>query len=389
MIQITDKSRCCGCAACVQRCPKQCIILKEDNEGFFYPQADSSSCIECGLCEKVCPMLNPETSHIPHECYAAINPDEYIRKESSSGGVFTAIAMAVLAENGVVFGARFDKDWSVIHDYTETTEGLSAFRGSKYMQSRIGNTYRQVEEFLKANRKVLFSGTPCQIAGLRRFLRKTYSNLLTVDFICHGVPSALVWQRYLKEIQEQNRDKKIIGISFRDKVNGWKKYKVRIDFVDSKSKVSNFSEPFFHNIYMKGFLNDLYLRPSCHSCPAKPLKSGSDITIGDFWGINNSFPTWDDDKGTSCVLIHTEQGKNYFEQLNLKKITVSYKDILQQNPSLEKTSPINKKRIRFYKVFPNKPLKNNIDNLLRTSIYSKIKKRTRKIIQVIRQLSKA
>lgn len=192
MIEIKDKKDCCGCSACVQKCPKQCISLKEDNEGFLYPEVDKSMCINCGLCEKVCPVLHQGESRKPLKVYAAKNQDEEIRRQSSSGGIFTLLAEKTIQDGGVVFGARFDEHWEVKHDYTETIEGLAAFRGSKYVQSRMEDNYRKAEMFLKQGRKVLFSGTPCQVAGLKRFLRKYYGNLLTIDMVCHGVPSPLV-----------------------------------------------------------------------------------------------------------------------------------------------------------------------------------------------------
>lgn len=199
MIRIYNKHDCCGCNSCVQRCPKSSITMREDEEGFLYPDVDESTCIDCGLCETVCPVIHQSTVRKPIAVCAAKNKDEKIRLSSSSGGAFTALAESVIDEDGVVFGAKFDEDWSVVHDYMETREGLAAFRGSKYVQSRIGDSFKKAEQFLKAGRKVLFSGTPCQIAGLKRFLRKEYDNLLTVDFICHGVPSPGVWREYLKE----------------------------------------------------------------------------------------------------------------------------------------------------------------------------------------------
>ena len=200
MINIIDKKNCCGCNACVQHCPKSCVTMQEDEEGFLYPIVDQEACIDCGLCEKVCPVLNQGEERKPLQVYAANNPNEEIRMQSSSGGVFTLLAETIIQEGGVVFGARFNDDWEVIHDYTETKEELAAFRGSKYVQSRIGDSYCQAEQFLKKGRKVLFTGTPCQIAGLNLFLRKEYGNLLTVDFICHGVPSPGVWKSYLEEL---------------------------------------------------------------------------------------------------------------------------------------------------------------------------------------------
>ena len=199
MINIVEKKDCCGCSACVSKCPKQCISMIVDNEGFSYPYLDKENCIDCGLCEKVCPVINQNEPKKPLRCYAAINPDENIRVKSSSGGIFTMIAEYIIAEGGVVFGAAWNKNWQVEHTYTEVKEGLKVFRGSKYIQSIIGDSFIQVELFLKVGRKVLFSGTPCQIAGLKKFLRKEYNNLITVDFVCHGVPSPGVFRWYMKE----------------------------------------------------------------------------------------------------------------------------------------------------------------------------------------------
>lgn len=207
MIEIKDKSQCCGCNACVQRCPKQCIAMCEDEEGFLYPEVDEAICIDCGLCENVCPVINQADARIPLQVYAAKNTDEKIRMHSSSGGVFSILAEQTIKQGGVVFGARFDENWEVKHDYTETIDGVSVFRGSKYVQSKTGDTFKQAEQFLKQNRKVLFSGTPCQIVALKRYLKKEYENLLLVDFICHGVPSLGVWRKYLKQVIALTCDK--------------------------------------------------------------------------------------------------------------------------------------------------------------------------------------
>ena len=200
MIKIRQNSDCCGCNACTQSCPLKCISLREDREGFLYPEADLERCCNCRLCNKVCPVINRRETGNPLSVYAVKNRDEEIRRQSSSGGIFTLLAEKILDENGVVFGARFDENWDVKHDYVETREGLALFRGSKYVQSRIGDSYLQAQQFLKKGRKVLFSGTPCQIAGLKLFLGKEYDNLLAVDFVCHGVPSPLVWRMYLSQL---------------------------------------------------------------------------------------------------------------------------------------------------------------------------------------------
>ena len=322
MIHITDKSQCCGCSACVQRCPKQCISLKEDIEGFLYPIVDEQTCIDCGLCGKVCPIINPNEPREPLKVYAAKHKDDEIRLKSSSGGIFTLLAEQIINEGGVVFGARFDEYWEVIHDYTETKEGLAVFRGSKYVQSRIGNTYQQAENFLKQGRKVMFTGTPCQIAGLKRFLRKEYENLLTVDFVCHGVPSPKVWRMYLDETLARQgigkntvlshamlRQKFIQSIDFRSKSTGWKKYSFALMLTkasaNGEEKSVLLSSVFSENKFMQAFLGDYILRPSCYKCVCKSGRSGADITLGDFWGIEMIRPDLDDDKGCGLVLNYS------------------------------------------------------------------------------------
>ncbi len=396
MIEIKDKKGCCGCSACVQKCPKQCISLKEDNEGFLYPIVDKESCIDCGLCEKVCPVLHQGEPHKPLQVYAAKNEDEEIRRQSSSGGIFTLLAEKVIQEGGVVFGARFDEHWEVRHDYTETVEGLAAFRGSKYVQSRIEDNFRKAEMFLKQGRKVLFSGTPCQIAGLKRFLRKEYENLLTVDFICHGVPSPGVWRKYLKETVARMCDKNSVStdpismedahvesISFRDKSSGWQKYSFALTLsATSRSGVKNtvsLCEVFSRNSFMRGFLANLYLRPSCYACPSKLGKSDSDVTLGDYWGIQSSIPDMDDDLGISALSINTRKGGKYYNGIQAEFRVATYEDLCNKNPAFEYSCQIPTSRKKFYEE-NNLTFYDRIDNLCRVSIIVNFKTKIRIII---------
>ncbi len=207
MIDIQNKASCTGCYACIQICPKQCISMQPDEEGFLYPVIDKNRCINCELCEKVCAVAHPFPMREPLSTYAGRSKQEKYLSLGSSGGIFQPLAEKVIAEGGVVFGARFNEQWEIIHAYAESPEELPAFSGSKYVQSRTGDTYREAEDFLKAGRKVLFSGTPCQIAGLYAFLRKPYDNLYTVEFIFDGVTSTKVWQIYLKQISEKIKQK--------------------------------------------------------------------------------------------------------------------------------------------------------------------------------------
>lgn len=378
MIEIKDKSSCCGCEACLQCCPKQCIALCEDTEGFLYPLVNKVDCVDCGLCEKVCPVIHQDDSREPLSNYIAINPNEEIRLKSSSGGIFTLLAEKIVAEGGIVFGARFDERWNVIHSWADTVEGLAAFRGSKYVQSRIGNAYKEAKDFLLQGREVLFSGTPCQVAGLKKYLRREYDNLLTVDFICHGVPSPGVWRRYLSELRESLRAERgdgknsvpssvdelpvITGISFRDKSNGWKKYGFRLRYAAFKAAENTVSvsvieeekeclQPYTDNPFMQGFLADIYLRPSCYNCPAKSGKSGSDITIADAWGMDHFASEHDDDKGACYVLVNSGKGTLYMEGLHTQLFAVDLNIVKQYNPSYMSSAHPHDKRSRFFRLY--------------------------------------
>lgn len=236
MIRITEPKDCCGCSACATCCPKHCISMEQDKKGFVYPHVDENTCINCGLCEKVCPMLNPRKADTPVHEYAVQNKDEKVRSNSSSGGVFASLASSVIDSGGIVFGAAFDEDWNVHHTGVESEDMLFLLQGSKYTQSRIDDAYAKAEACLKAGRTVLFSGTPCQIAGLKGYLRKVYENLLTVDVVCHGAPSPKVWEEYLKTITRSKsvsgkntvllslKDSPLSGVAFREKRTGWQKY---------------------------------------------------------------------------------------------------------------------------------------------------------------------
>ena len=341
MIKIFDKHDCCGCNACVQKCPKQCISMCEDEEGFLYPQADSSLCIDCQLCEKVCPFLNQKPRQEPIECYAAINKNEHIRKQSSSGGIFSAIAESVIAEGGVVFGARFNENWQVVHTCVETSNELVAFRGSKYVQSKIGDTFKQAEVFLKKGRKVLFSGTPCQISGLHHFLRITYNNLLTVEVVCHGVPSPKIWREYLHSLQFSN----IGTISHKDKSFGWRSYSLTIK--DNNENII-LTEKAGNNKYLMAFGLNLTLRPSCFNCPAKEGRSKADITLADYWGVEKLLPQMDDNKGTSFICVNTEQGRTIIEQLDVQIKEADYQQSIQYNTCIIKSTDEPADRLLFW-----------------------------------------
>lgn len=340
MIKIYKKEDCCGCSACVHICPKHSISFKEDSEGFLYPHVDLKTCVDCGLCEKVCPVLNQNDERLPLQTFAAKHRDDEVRMKSSSGGVFTLLAEQIIDAGGVVFGARFNDKWEVIHDFTDTKEGLAPFRGSKYVQSNIGESYKQVADFLKEGRKVLFTGTPCQVAGLKKYLRKDYDNLLTVDFICHGVPSPMVWRKYLdEEINRQcpNGSKAFLtGVNFRDKCTGWKTFSFVLNFnrvTQEGMREITISSIAKDNAYMDAFISNMSLRPSCHACPAKSGVSGADITIGDFWGSEIEAADFDDEIGVSLFLINNHRvQKSLNTNMFLKEI--GYEQVLRMNSAI-------------------------------------------------------
>lgn len=341
MINIIDKHNCCGCSACAQRCPKQCVTMQEDDEGFLYPLVDKTTCIDCGLCEKVCPVLNQSDECKPIECFAARNPAEEVHTKSSSGGIFLPIAMAIINKGGVVFGARYNNKWEVEHASTDTLEGLDAFRGSKYVQSKIGTTYQEAEQSLREGHKVLFSGTPCQIAGLKKFLRKDYDNLITVDVVCHGVPSPMVWRDYICQLPIED----VTEIRMKDKSTGWREYSFTLIKKDGTTALI---EKASENKYLMAFSRNLTLRHSCFACPAKAGKSGSDITLADYWGIENLMPQMDDNNGTSFVCANTRKGTEILNSLELQIESADYEASVPYNSCIYQSTPEPDNRAEFW-----------------------------------------
>lgn len=350
-ISITDKKRCSGCSACLSACPKGCISMQEDEEGFLYPVVDDAVCIQCGKCVKVCPYSHSEFANKPVEeelalCYAAYNNDDEVRYLSSSGGMFRAFADKVIAEGGVVFGAAFDKDFLVKHTYAETVEELRPLMGSKYLQSRMGNSFGEVKRFLKEGRKVLFTGCGCQIAGLKSFLNHDDKNLICVDLICHGVDSPRIWQSYLYSLFP---DGKVEYVNFRDKKTGQDNSSIFI-----KGSKTVFCVRGKNALYFKSWQYGLFTRPACEVCPFKRDNRVSDITISDCWGFRKIAPELYDDKGLSSVIVHTAKGKLLFEsvapQLVFKETLLE--DVKQYNFDYIRSIPFNAtKRKAFWKDF--------------------------------------
>lgn len=299
---------CTGCRACEQLCPKHCITLKCDKEGFWVAKINENTCINCGLCQKRCPQNNTPKKNQPIKVLAVRCKNDKVLKNSSSGGAFFTIAYNVLQENGVVFGAAYQEDWSVTHVAVHTKEELFKLQGSKYVQSDTLNTFLEVQTLLNNNKKVLFSGTPCQIGGLQNFLKKDYNNLITIDLICHGVPSPLLFKKYICWKNKQIGDK-ILRYNFRDKSNGWGlnyRYETKAKI---KTKTANLDPYYYH------FLKGNTYRECCYQCHYCTKERTGDITIGDYWGIEQEHPSFHSSKGVSVMLLNTEKATKWFKRI--------------------------------------------------------------------------
>lgn len=356
------KKDCCGCHGCAIACPKHCITMERDEEGFWYPRVDESACVHCGLCEKVCPVLNavPADEAAKPVAYAAMNEETGIRLESSSGGVFSALAQQVIASGGIVFGAAWSENFrEVRHIGVESMEDLALLRGSKYVQSTVGDCYAQAKNALAAGRQVLFSGTPCQVEGLHTFLGKDYDNLLLVDIVCHGVPAPAVWQRYLRECEE-TAGAPVRNVQFRSKDTGWKGYKVKLTFENGTQQAL----PAYANPFMNAFIRNACLRQSCHDCRFKKLNRVSDVTLADFWGIEDVCPDMDDDRGTSLLLVHSEKGERALAGISIKRRPVEPDAALAQNPSAFKASAVHPNREAFLSSLETLPFRQAVRTYL-------------------------
>ena len=346
MITVFDrKEDCCGCTACESICPNQAITMQSDEEGFLYPSIDKSICIECGLCKKVCAFQNGyETLNNLEspDVYALKHKSDEVRMNSSSGGAFSAISDYALNESYVLYGVEFSKNFTVQHKRTTTEAGRNKFRGSKYVQSNLERIFKQIREDLANDRSVLFIGTPCEVAGLRKYLEvakiKT-DKLILNDIICHGTSSPLLWKQYLNFIQKKS---KLKSYTFRSKEKGWRGYNVKAEFEKGKSKINTSDIKIYANI----FCSDLALRPSCYYCKFSNLNRPSDITIGDFWGIEKSLPELDDNKGVSLILVNTPKGQAIFDEIQDKIdfVQSNTKDCQQHNLQQPTKMPTNREQ---------------------------------------------
>ncbi len=379
MIAIEHKTGCCGCMACTQICPKKCIEMNVDKEGFWYPIVDTSKCINCGLCEKVCPMNRQREYSVEKQVYACWNKDEELRVYSTSGGIFQIFAQYVLKKNGYVAGAIYRDDFSVAHTVIHDLEELKGLLQSKYLQSDIGEVFTQIKMYAQQGKMILFCGTPCQNEALKLFLGKEYENVYQCDFICRGVISPLVFRKYIEWLEKKYKSK-IQTVQFKNKDFGWNQFSTKIIFENGMI----FQEDRFHDPYMVAFLeHNIDMRQSCHKCQFKGLKRASDITLGDFWGIGEKRKELDTNKGTSIVMLNTTKGRALFEIVkeNMEYDLCQVDDISRGNACLEHCPPTNTKREKFFREINSKGFGSAYKKYCKKSLKIRIKNIIKKIIR--------
>lgn len=349
MIEIIDKSKCTGCTACANICPMHCIEMIEDEEGFKYPKVKIEKCIHCDLCINICP-INKQSNTLNNNALLLKNKADNIREQSTSGGVFFELAQYIISLNGIVFGAFYDEDARKLsHIEVNKDEDIYKILKSKYMQSDLGSIFSKIKSYLDKNIYVMFCGTPCQINGLASFLKKKYDNLVLVDFVCHGVPSQKVWNKYLSFLEHEKKES-IKHIYFRYKNNNWSKCSIKIEF-EKSTLTQNLSE----NIYLLNFNESLFLRPSCYDCKFKGKNRLSDITLADAWGINIFADDFYDEKGVSFVITNTNKGKYILSKIQ-DKFEIKETDIqnlIEYNSQYYLSAKKNKNRDNFFKSLHN------------------------------------
>lgn len=337
---------CTGCMACVQSCPTHCISARTAEGGFAYPQIDTTHCIGCGRCTKACPVSNAPHSVKKPEAYAATACNKDVRRNSSSGGVFSLIARKVIADGGTVFGAAFTNDFLVRHIAASTDEELAKLRGSKYLQSDTSEAYKEVKKLLDNGTAVLFSGTPCQIAGLYAFLGERPEALVCLEVVCHSVPSPAVWQHYLRLICAGVKPR---VVSFRNKANGWEDYTLAVETEDG-GVIHSAGKT---NPYIRAFIGGLCSRRSCYRCKFRGGKSGADITLADCWGVKHYAPDAYNVDGVSLVLTHTEKGSALFSMIGNDCVLtkIDYERAVAANPAIIRSGYPTKRRKAFMRAY--------------------------------------
>ncbi len=383
MIDRVKTEQCYLCRACVTACPVNAISFAKQSRDFFYPLIDSSKCIECQHCEAVCPALT-EQREIPaakeHKAWIAWNPDRQKRLSSTSGGVFIALAEDMLARGGYVCGAVLDEAFQVRHIVSNRHEDMLRMMGSKYVQSDMTGIYEEIQALLKKNEAVLFSGCPCQVAALHRYLGTSYVNLLCVEVVCHGISSPLLWEQYMK-LREQIHGGKLKSAEFRSKKNGWHESSVRLRFDNGKE----YEEPYYRDAFAGSMVKNITLKESCYQCKFKEFVSGADMTMGDFWGANVEAPELDDNLGLSAVVTHTASAEAWLRALPLNLKQYDLQIFLKYNSSMMESATVSPTRAEFYQTVEKKGYARAIRKHL---FESRISKAKRSLKNKLKQLMK-
>lgn len=377
MIDKVSVLECALCGACLNACPTNAISFNKAYRDFSYPQINEILCVRCNSCEKVCPVLRlqkrPESGR--PVAFAAKSNDDSVRLRSTSGGAFYELAMQMLRDGGYICGAVFDKEFHVRHIVTDTQEDLFRMMGSKYTQSNVEYCYREIREKLENGNAVLFSGCPCQVAGLRSFLGRDYSNLLLVELICHGIPGDRMLQAYIG-MQEKKYGAKLKSLEFRNKSKGWHNSSVCLQFENRRV----YTKPITADAYMRGFLGGFSLKSACYNCHFRNFTSGSDIILGDFWGAEVELPD-DDNKGISAILVNTEKGMLMLDNCRLERSSVEIETVIKYNKSLVKSAVPNLQKEQFYACAEQDGLEAAIKTYLEESTLQRFKRRGRYILR--------
>ena len=375
-----NKENCTGCGACFNICPQNAIRMIYNDYGFYVPEIDKEECINCGLCEKVCPLDNYKSDNFENpKVYAFQNDDKEILYKCASGGAFAKLAKIVLEQNGIVYGVIYDKNMIVCHSRCDSLNELEKMYSSKYVQSDTRQTFKQTKGDLENGKQVLYSGTACQIAGLKSYLQKDYENLITVDLVCHGVPSPLVFKKYKQEIEKilKNGDK-ILNIDFRSKINGWNPYSLEI-----KTKNQNINISSNQSYYLKLFLNNLNINTSCLNCQFNGFPRIADLTFGDFWGVDEYDKNLNDNMGLSVIIVNSDKGQSVFNNMQDICKEVPLDVVVKYNPNIVSSSNANIKREEFFEyIKKGKSLNYCVKKYFKEHFYIKVKTFIKNLLKI-------
>ena len=387
MLNGISKNECTGCAACLNICPRKCITMKPDTSGFLFPEIDDENCSKCGACERVCPLnssVENKGFFQQPKVFAAWSLDETVRLQSTSGGIFTELAKSVIEQGGYVVGARYNEAHLVEHYMIESIEDIAMLRQSKYLQSEIGFIYRTIKEKLDKGQIVAFCGSPCQVASLLNVLGKNYDNLITFDFICRGTNSPKAYSSYLAMLEKEYKSK-IKRVWFKNKTYGWHRFSTRIEFENGEIYIKDR----YSDLFILGYVRyNLYMRSCCFNCKYKTIPRIADLTLGDFWGIENNIPMEETEKGTSVIMVNSEKGNLILESIKEKLFIEEnkFENIIPANKCILHSAEKNPESEAFLKMLDHAPFDKCYYQYTKISPVKKIKVKVKKYIKRIFKL---